>query len=107
MYQSGSSAISKADIIENFRSLQAVQSYVQPLVNAIRHPGSILAQSSASGAATPEGILSRIRNFDRRQLASAGVIGAEVLGFFTVGEMIGRFKVVGYRGDTEHHDAAH
>jgi F-type H+-transporting ATPase subunit g len=25
------------------------------------------------------------------------------LGFFTVGEMIGRFKLVGYRGDTGAH----
>ena len=36
-------------------------------------------------------------------MVSVGVIGAEVLGFFTVGEMIGRFKLVGYRGDMEHH----
>lgn len=43
---------------------------------------------------------------DRKQLASAAVIGAEVLGFFTVGEMIGRFKVVGYRGDVGHHETA-
>jgi hypothetical protein len=34
-----------------------------------------------------------------------GVAGAEVLGFFTVGEMLGRFKIVGYKGDAghEHH----
>lgn len=31
-----------------------------------------------------------------------GVIGAELLGFFTVGEILGRFKLVGYRGDTHH-----
>ena len=43
---------------------------------------------------------------DRKQLASAGVIGAEVLGFFTVGEMIGRFKLVGYKVDKEHHETA-
>ena len=84
-----------------------MQSYVQLLINAVRNPGSILAQSSASGAATPGGILNRIRNLDRRQLASAGVIGAEVLGFFTVGEIIGKLKLVGYRGDIEHHDTAH
>ena len=55
---------------------------------------------------TPERILSAIRNVDRRQLASGGVIFAEVLGFFTVGEMVGRMKLVGYRGDREHHETA-
>ena len=41
---------------------------------------------------------------DRAQLVSGGVVIAEVLGFFTVGEMIGRFKLVGYRGEKgEHH----
>jgi hypothetical protein len=37
------------------------------------------------------------------QLATYGVIFAELLGFFTVGEMIGRFKLVGYRGEKEAH----
>lgn len=53
---------------------------------------------------SPDTILSRIRNVNRQQLVAAGVVGAEVLGFFTVGEMIGRMKLVGYRGDTEHHE---
>ena len=43
---------------------------------------------------------------NRQQLVSAGVVGAEVLGFFTVGEMIGKMKLVGYRGDTEHREPA-
>ena len=55
---------------------------------------------------TPEGILSRVRNMNGQQLASAGVIGAEVLGFFTVGQMLGRLKLVGYRGDVHHHETA-
>ncbi len=55
---------------------------------------------------SPEGILNRMRNLSNQQLVSAGVVTAEVLGFFTVGEMIGRFKVVGYRGDEEHHENA-
>ena len=88
------------------RNLQAFQSYAQPLINVVRHPASAFTQTTASSAATPEGVLSRIRNMDRRQWASAGVIGAEVLGFFTVGEMIGRFKLVGYRGDVQHHETA-
>ena len=39
-------------------------------------------------------------------MATLGVIAAEVLGFFTVGEMIGRLKVVGYTGDVVHHETA-
>ena len=60
---------------------------------------------AAAGSATPEGILSRIRNTNSQQVMAFGVIAAEVLGFFTVGEMIGKFKVVGYRGDA--HATAH
>ena len=89
---------------ESSRNIQAFQSYAQPIINAVRQPGSIFTQLGSS--VSPESILSRIRSLDRKQLASAGVIGAEVLGFFTVGEMIGRFKVVGYRGDVEHHETA-
>ena len=55
--------------------------------------------SSSATNLTPEAVLSRIRNVDRTQLASAGVVLAEVLGFFTVGEMLGRMKIVGYRGE--------
>lgn len=39
-------------------------------------------------------------------MATVGVVGAEVLGFFTVGEMIGRMKLVGYKGDKEYHEHA-
>ena len=55
---------------------------------------------------SPEAILSRIRNLNTQQIATAGVVGAEVIGFFTVGEMLGRMKFVGYRGDQEHHETA-
>jgi F-type H+-transporting ATPase subunit g len=34
---------------------------------------------------------------------SIGVVAAEVIGFFSVGEIIGRFKLVGYRAK-EHGD---
>lgn len=39
---------------------------------------------------------------NRQALKSGGIIAAEVLGFFTVGEMIGRRKIVGFRGKIEH-----
>ena len=54
----------------------------------------------------PETYLSRFRNLSRGDLAFAGVVGAEVLGFFTIGEMLGRMKLVGYRGGVEHHETA-
>ena len=47
--------------------------------------------------------LGRMRNVNRQQMAAGAVISAEVLGFFTVGEIIGRFKLVGYRGETASH----
>jgi F-type H+-transporting ATPase subunit g len=59
--------------------------------------------SRASGAlSSSEGLLARVRNMDQKQLAFVGVTAAEVVGFFTVGEMLGRFKVVGYRGEPAH-----
>jgi F-type H+-transporting ATPase subunit g len=41
--------------------------------------------------------LRMLRSVSYKQLATAGVILAEVVGFFTVGEIIGKFKVIGYR----------
>jgi F-type H+-transporting ATPase subunit g len=58
--------------------------------------------SSAAGAATPDSILGNIRNTNRKQVVSVSVAFAEVLGFFTVGTMIGRMKVVGYHGEVHH-----
>lgn len=88
-------------------NLAAFQRYTQPVINAIRKPAGLLNHTTDTASTmSPEGILSRIRNVNRQQLISAGVVGAEVLGFFTVGEMIGRMKLVGYRGDTEHHETA-
>lgn len=48
-------------------------------------------------------MMDRIRNMNRQQLVTVGVVGAEILGFFTVGEMIGRMKLIGYRGDSHQH----
>jgi F-type H+-transporting ATPase subunit g len=76
------------------------QAYFQRLVKGVRNPNTLLPKSDN---VNPEGILQRVRNIDRAQLISGGVVAAELLGFFTVGEMIGRFKLVGYRGDTGAH----
>ncbi|KAI4191242.1 MAG: hypothetical protein LQ346_004795 [Caloplaca aetnensis] len=88
---------------ETTGNLQAFQAYTQPLIQAVRHPASLFNQATTSGSATPSSILTRVRDLNSRQLGSAGVVAAEVLGFFSVGEMIGRMKIVGYRGAEEHH----
>lgn len=77
------------------------QAYFQRVVKSVRNPAALF--STAERTVTPSNILQQIRNVDRAQLAAVGVVGAEMLGFFTVGEMIGRFKLVGYRGDTGAH----
>lgn len=46
--------------------------------------------------------LLRLQSLDKKQLAVLGVTTAELIGFFSVGEIIGRFKLVGYRGETAH-----
>ncbi|KAF2736540.1 hypothetical protein EJ04DRAFT_511029 [Polyplosphaeria fusca] len=72
------------------------QSYLQPAINAIRQPGTLFSASPAT-------LLNRVRNFSSAQWISAGIIGAEAIGFFTVGEMIGRMKLVGYRSSAPAH----
>jgi len=85
--------------------MSTFQSYFQRIVNSIRsgNPRSAFTSATTSNAATPSGMLEQVRNISRSQMITGGVIFAEVLGFFTVGEMIGRMKLVGYRGDTGAH----
>lgn len=94
-------------LTSNSRDLAAFQRYTQPLVNAVRNPAGILNKGVDAGSAySPESILSRIRNLNTQQMVAMGVVGAEILGFFTVGEMLGRMKLVGYTGNQEHHETA-
>ncbi|TGO45190.1 hypothetical protein BCON_0414g00050 [Botryotinia convoluta] len=81
------------------------QSYFQKIVNGVKsgNPSSAFNSAANSNKVTPTGLLEQIRNISTAQMVSGGVIVAEVLGFFTVGEMIGRMKLVGYRGDTGAH----
>ncbi|KAF2667135.1 hypothetical protein BT63DRAFT_427543 [Microthyrium microscopicum] len=79
-------------------SVQTFQNYFNSALKTVRNPSTLSNYS-------PGNLISQFRNLDRQQLTSAGIIGAEVLGFFTIGEMIGRFKVVGYRtSEPAHHD---
>ncbi|KAL6876565.1 mitochondrial F1F0-ATP synthase, subunit G [Trichoderma novae-zelandiae] len=75
-------------------SLATFQSFYQSLWQSIQS-GAILR--------SPQNLLQRARSVTPGQLAAGGVLFAECLGFFTVGEMIGRFKLVGYRGETASH----
>ncbi|KAK3117046.1 ATP synthase subunit G atp20 [Teratosphaeriaceae sp. CCFEE 6253] len=91
-------------------TMQTIQSYMAPIQNAVRNPQALMNQTSSqasqvAGKATeaasgnPEALMSQLRNFDSGALVSVGVIAAELVGFFTVGEMIGKFKIIGYRSE--------
>lgn len=97
--------------IDSSRTMQTIQSYLTPLQNAIRNPSSVMSRTGAMAESAtdtalnnPSSFLTRLRNFDTATLTSVGVITAEVIGFFTVGEMIGRFKIIGYRSSNSHEE---
>ena len=83
-----------------------MQNYIQPALNALRNPSSLfsrVASEANSAAQQPANILAQIRNTPSAQWYSMGVVVAEVIGFFSVGEIIGRFKLVGYRTKKDEH----
>lgn len=84
--------------------MQTFQSYYQNILNTVRNP-SALAQTASKASQQPATMLQQLRNVNSAQLIAGGVVAAECLGFFTVGEMIGRFKIIGYHGEhvAEHH----
>ncbi|CAL5866993.1 uncharacterized protein PFLUO_LOCUS1205 [Penicillium psychrofluorescens] len=79
-------------------NLATFQSYFQPLINAARNPANLKSLNLPS----PQGLLARVRNANKKEIAVAGVTAAEVIGFFTIGEMVGRMNIVGYRGEPVH-----
>jgi F-type H+-transporting ATPase subunit g len=83
-------------------SVEVFQSYFNSYLQFLRNPSSILS-SASSGGLQSINPLRYIRTVSNQQLASAGVILAEVIGFFTVGEIIGKFKVIGYRSSEVKH----
>ncbi|KAI5781426.1 mitochondrial ATP synthase g subunit-domain-containing protein [Geopyxis carbonaria] len=73
-------------------------------------PDMAVFQSTLKSLMNPQYLLqvsrnaiASVRTASRQELATVGVITAEIIGFFTVGEIIGRRKLVGYRGKTAHH----
>ncbi|KAL2062533.1 hypothetical protein VTL71DRAFT_6799 [Oculimacula yallundae] len=86
--------------------MSTFQSYFQQVLKSVRNPNALLntAENTASNAVQkPQNVMESFRNMDRAKVVAGAVVGAEMLGFFTVGEMLGRFKIVGYRGETAHH----
>lgn len=90
-------------ILTSCSSIAQFQSYFQPLINVFRNPRTITSSaSSLASSVKPETALNSVRNVSSGQLTTGAVIFAQVLGFFTVGEMIGRMKLVGYHGEPHH-----
>ncbi|KAK4627152.1 ATP synthase subunit g, mitochondrial [Fulvia fulva] len=90
-------------------STQTVQSYLGQVTNAVRNPaslGSQAAKTAEKSAETvinnPQSFLARVRDLDAATLTTVGVVTAETIGFFSIGEMLGRFKIIGYRSSGSH-----
>ncbi|CVK84461.1 f-type H+-transporting ATPase subunit G [Fusarium sp. NRRL 25303] len=75
-------------------NLATFQNTYQSIIKSIQNRTIIQSSQNA---------IQQVRNIGPAQLAAGGVVAAEVLGFFTVGEIIGRFKLVGYRGEASSH----
>lgn len=89
--------------------MATISQYLQPATNALKNPTSLLnagVRTAESASAQPVNVLNRVRGFSQQQWLAAGIIAAEVVGFFSVGEIIGRFKLVGYRA-RDHSEHAH
>lgn len=78
-------------------SLQAFQSYWQNMFKRFSSSASSTASAAASG--NTQTLVQRYQSISRGQMIAVGVLVAECLGFFTVGEMVGRFKLIGYHGE--------
>ncbi len=91
--------------------MQTIQSYMTPITNAVRNPSALASRTAGAAEKTaetaaqnPQSFLERVRNLDSATLMSVGIVGAETVGFFCIGEMLGRMKIIGYRGGhSEHH----
>ncbi|KAL5611746.1 hypothetical protein BROUX41_000679 [Berkeleyomyces rouxiae] len=80
-------------------NMATFQTYYTQAFNALKQPAKLVASAQQTLTALRTG------GVTKAQLAAAGVLSAELLGFFTVGEIIGRFKLIGYRGEipSTHH----
>jgi len=86
-----------------------MQKTYDPIITALRNPYNAGHHAQGLVNALP-GYLNRARNMDSRQMWGVAIIVAEVLGFFTVGEILGKMKIVGYSGpgsQTQHPVSEH
>lgn len=74
-----------------------MQKTYEPVITALRNPYNAGHHAQGFINAIPQ-YLNQARNMDTKQMVGVLIIVAEVLGFFTVGEMIGKMKIVGYNG---------
>lgn len=96
--------MSLSNAIDHFSTVETVQGYLTPIAHAIRNPTTLTSATQNVGLNAQQSFLSRVRNLDTDTLLGVGIVTAETVGFFCVGQMIGRFKIVGYRGGhSEHH----
>ncbi|PWW80087.1 hypothetical protein C7212DRAFT_305736 [Tuber magnatum] len=85
-------------------NIETFQKTFSPIIDKLKNPRALINSASASATLQPASILARLKAFTPREYAQAGVLTAEVIGFYTVGKMIGRRKIVGYRGgNNDHH----
>ncbi|TLS28981.1 hypothetical protein PpBr36_00732 [Pyricularia pennisetigena] len=82
-------------------SMQTFQSYFQNVWKQLQNPQALMRQLSSK--VPNQNPVEAVKNISAAQWTAAGVLGAELIGFFTVGEIIGRMKLVGYHGEVEHH----
>jgi F-type H+-transporting ATPase subunit g len=75
------------------------QTYFANIFSKLRS-GTLFKQAEGT---QPTSVLNRVRNMPTAQWATVGIVAAEVIGFFSVGEMIGRMKIVGYRSSAPAH----
>ncbi|RYO82294.1 hypothetical protein DL766_000671 [Monosporascus sp. MC13-8B] len=79
-------------------SISTFQTYYESAIKALQNPSALL-QTASRTAQQSGSLLQAARNINKAQVIAGGVLAAECLGFFTVGEMIGRFKIIGYHGE--------
>ncbi|EWC48685.1 hypothetical protein DRE_01907 [Drechslerella stenobrocha 248] len=90
-------------------SLESFQSFYRPYVGPFLNPANWLGQIKSirpriSTLPDPETALNSVRAIPTQSLSQYAIVAAECVGFFTVGTMIGKRKIVGYRGGVrEHH----
>ncbi|KAG0642573.1 mitochondrial ATP synthase g subunit-domain-containing protein [Tuber brumale] len=85
-------------------NVETFQKTFSPIIDMLKNPRALMNLVSTSPALKPTSILDQLKQFTPKEYAQAGVLTAEVIGFYTVGKMIGRRKIVGYRGGNgDHH----